>query len=64
MTNKDYELLVREIYQQILDQNQALNVVVQHNVQKQGQVTSHQIDVYWEFCLGGVTHKVAVQAKR
>jgi len=27
---------VREIYQQMLDQDQALNVVVQHNVQKAG----------------------------
>ena len=64
MSSKGYELLVREIYQQMLDQDQAQNVVVQHNVQKQGRATSHQIDVYWEFCLGGVTHKVAVQAKR
>ena len=64
VSSKGYELLVREIYQQMLDQDQAQNVVVQHNVQKQGRATSHQIDVYWEFCLGGVTHKVAVQAKR
>jgi hypothetical protein len=64
INSKDYELLVREIYQQMLDQDQALNVVVQHNVQKMGRATSHQLDVYWEFCLGGVTHKVAVQAKR
>jgi Restriction endonuclease len=64
VSSKGYELLVREIYQQMLDQDQAVNVVVQHNVQRQGRATSHQIDVYWEFCLGGVTHKVAVQAKR
>lgn len=63
MNSKDYELLVREIYQQMLDQDQALNVAVQHNVQKQGRSTGHQIDVYWEFCLGGVTHQVVVQAK-
>jgi hypothetical protein len=63
-SSKGYELLVREIYQQMLDQDRAQNVVVQHNVQKQGRATSHQIDVYWELCLGGVTHKVAVQAKR
>lgn len=64
VSSKGYELIVREIYQQMLDQDQAQNVDVQHNVQKQGRATSHQIDVYWEFCLGGVTHKVAVQAKR
>jgi len=61
--SKDYELLVRELYQQMLDQDQASNVVVQHDDQKQGRVTSHQIDVYWEFCRGGVTHRVVVQAK-
>jgi hypothetical protein len=63
VNSKGYELLVREIYQQMLDQDQASNVVVQHNVHKQGRSTSHQIDVYWEFCLGGITHQVAVQAK-
>ena len=63
VNSKDYEILVREIYQQMLDQNQALNVIVQHNVNKQGRATSHQIDVYWEFCLGGVTYRVIVQAK-
>lgn len=36
ISSKGYELLVREIYQQMLDQDQALNVVVQHNVQKAG----------------------------
>lgn len=61
--SKDYELIVREIYQQMLDQDKALNVVVQHNVHKQGLVTNHQIDVYWEFRLGGVVHRVIVQAK-
>ena len=49
VNSKGYELLVREIYQQMLDQDQALNVAVQHNFQKQGNATSHQIDVYWEF---------------
>ena len=63
VNSKDFELVVREIYQQMLAQDQASNVVVQHDVQKQGRSTNHQIDVYWEFCLGGVTHRVIVQAK-
>jgi hypothetical protein len=62
VSSKGYELLAREIYQQMLEKDRALNVVVQHNVQKQGRSTVHQIDVYWEFCFGGVTDKVAVQA--
>jgi hypothetical protein len=63
-SSKGYELLVREIYQQMLAQDKAGNVVVEHDVQKQGRATSHQLDVYWELRLGGVLHKVAVQAKR
>jgi hypothetical protein len=63
-SSKGYELLVREIYQQMLAQDQAGNVAVEHDVQKQGRATSHQLDVYWELRLGGVLHKVAVQAKR
>jgi hypothetical protein len=45
-SSKGYELLVREIYQQMLAQDQAGNVVVEHDVQKQGRATSHQLDVY------------------
>jgi hypothetical protein len=32
-------------------------------VVKQGLKTKHQIDVYWEFKLAGITHRVIVQAK-
>jgi hypothetical protein len=46
LCSKGYELLVREIYQQMLAQDQAGNVVVEHDVQKQGRATSHQLDVY------------------
>ena len=63
-SSKGYELFVRDIYQQMLVQDRAQNVVVQHNVVKQGRATSHQLDVYWKFFLAGVNHRVAVQAKR
>jgi hypothetical protein len=64
MNSTDYELLVREIYQQLLDQDKVPNIVVEHDVHKQGLATVHQIDVYWEFQLGSLPHKVAVQAKQ
>jgi hypothetical protein len=64
MKSTDYELLVREIYQQILDQDKVPNIVVEHDVFKRGLATEHQIDVYWEFSLGGCIHRVAVQAKQ
>jgi len=63
MKSRAYELLVREIYQQILNQDEVQNVVVEHDVLKQGISTSHQIDVYWEFMRGGVLHRIAVQVK-
>jgi len=63
MNSTDYELLVREIFQQLLDQDKVPNIVVEHDVLKQGLATKHQVDVYWEFRLGGLVHRVAVQAK-
>src|SRR5580700_6902033 len=63
MKSRDYELLVREIFQQLLNQDYVPNIVVEHDVERQGRSTSHQIDVYWEFKLGGIIHRVVVQAK-
>jgi hypothetical protein len=63
MTYQDYERLVAKIYDQMLRQDKVQNIVVEHNVIKQGLATEHQIDVYWEFRLGTVLHRVVVQAK-
>jgi hypothetical protein len=63
MKSRDYELLVREIFQQLLNQDYVPNIVVEYDVEKEGRSTSHQIDVYWEFKLGGIIHRVVVQAK-
>jgi hypothetical protein len=64
MNSREYELLVREIYQQMLEQDKVQNIVVEHDVLKQGIATVHQIDVYWEFLSGGIVHRVAVQVKQ
>jgi Restriction endonuclease len=63
MKSTDYELLVREIFQHLLNQDFVPNVVVEHDVVKQGLRTTHQIDVYWEFELGGIIYRTVVQAK-
>ena len=60
---RQYELLTKEIYQQILNQELAQTVSVDHDVSVEGLTTKHQIDVYWEFKLAGVLHRVLVQAK-
>ena len=58
-----YEELTQAIFQSILGQKTFDNLVVEHDVTLQGKTTSHQIDVYWKFEFGGVTHEVIVQAK-
>jgi hypothetical protein len=63
MTSRDYELLIREIFQDLLDQDRVPNILVEHDVVKQGLKTAHQIDVYWEFALAGVKYRTVVQAK-
>ena len=63
MKNRDYELLIQEIFQQLLEQDSVPNILVEHDVIRQGITTRHQLDVYWEFKLGGITFRVVVQAK-
>jgi hypothetical protein len=63
MKSRDYEQLVQAIFQQLHDHDGLGDVIVEHDVVKQGKTTDHQIDVYWEFTKGGVSHRVIVQAK-
>lgn len=63
-SGKDYEKLVRDIYQDILRLDGVDNVEVQHNVILTGRSgAKHQIDVFWRFVLGGIQHQVIIQAK-
>lgn len=60
----EFELFVKAIYEEILEQGDIENVKVEHDVKvigKSGQ--PHQIDVYWEFKQAGVAHRVAVECK-
>jgi len=60
----DFELLVKAIYEEILSNDGFETIRVDHDVKalgKSGQ--THQIDVYWEFKIASVTHRVAVECK-
>jgi hypothetical protein len=62
-TGIPYEILAQRIFQALHDQSQIKNIQVQQNVKLQGKTLEHQIDVYWEYELGGVVYRAIVQAK-
>lgn len=63
-TGLPYERIVQAIFQAILDQDRAKNIVVEHDVKLTGKSgEQHQVDVYWEFEMGGVSYKTLVSAK-
>lgn len=62
--NTEYEKFAQEIYQELLNSESINKIDVQHNIKltgKSGQ--QHQIDVYWEFKINGVVHKVVIECK-
>lgn len=64
-TGVEYELLVKEIFEQILKYNLAnlKTLKIEHDVYIKGNLGTHQIDVYWEFEFNGIKYKTVVQAK-
>ena len=61
---EDFELLVKSIYEEILGKGGFETIKVSHNVKIEGKSgQAHQIDVYWEFKVAGITHRVAVECK-
>lgn len=62
-TGKDYEKLTQQVFQQIVNQDSVKTIKVKHDVILEGKTTSHQIDVYWEFDLGGIVYRTVIQAK-
>jgi len=61
--DREYEIYVRDIMQALLNADGLKTVKVEHDVQVQGISRSHQIDVYWEYELGGVLHRVIINCK-
>lgn len=61
--NIEYEKFTQEIYQELMSAH-GITTNVEHNVKltgKSGQ--KHQIDVYWEYEIAGVQHKIAIECK-
>lgn len=62
--NTEYEKFVRSITEALLRAQGLETVAVQHDVQIQGISRPHQIDVYWEYRIGGILHRVIINCKR
>ncbi len=61
----EYEHLVRDLHQALLESDGVENISVRHNVKLTGKSgASHQIDVYWEFRLAGVTYRTCIECKQ
>lgn len=61
----EYEHLVRDLHQALLENDGVENIAVRHNVKLIGKSgASHQIDVYWEFRLAGITYKTCIECKQ
>ena len=66
MANKniEYEIFVQGIYQQLLVTHGLETIKVEHDIDLAGiSGQNHQIDVYWEYKIGGVVHRVAIECK-
>ncbi|WP_417508728.1 restriction endonuclease [Methylophaga sp.] len=63
-SNTEYELLVTELYQGMLNFDGYENLRVEHDVVIRGKSgATHQIDVFWEFKFAGVTYRTCVECK-
>lgn len=62
--SREYEVFVQGIAQVLLHAQGLERVEVKHDVQVQGLSRSHQVDVYWEYRVGGVDHRVIINCKR
>jgi hypothetical protein len=58
-----YEQLTQQMFQAILDQDIVQSIKVDNNVRLDGILTSHQVDIFWEFSLGDVNYKTVVEVK-
>lgn len=62
--NTEYEKFTQEIYQGLMNPKGVQTVDVKHNVKLKGlSGQQHQVDVYWEYQIDGVAHKVIIECK-
>lgn len=62
-TGKPYEDLVERMFQELLKQGAVKTIELKRNVRIEGASTTHEIDIYWSFEIGGITYVTIVQAK-
>ena len=62
-TGIPYEKLAQRIFEEILNDDSVNTIKVEQNVMLKGKTILHQIDVYWEFQMGGIKYQTVVQAK-
>jgi hypothetical protein len=62
-TGREYELLVRDIFAQLLKLGGVKTSRVDQDVVLDGKTARHQIDVLWAFEVGGIEYLTVVQAK-
>lgn len=64
MKSIEYEKFIRDIQQFLLNAQGLETVEAKHNIRlKGGSSQEHQIDVYWQYRLTGITHRVALECK-
>lgn len=64
MNSSEYEKFICDIQQVLLNAQGLETIRVQHDVKLMGiSGQKHQIDVYWEYRLAGITHHVAIECK-
>lgn len=59
----EYELLVKAVYERLLATEGLHTIKIQHDIILKGAKGDHQIDLYWEFSVAGIVHRVAVECK-
>jgi hypothetical protein len=63
-TGRDYEIIVKAIYEALLQSSEVKNLRIEHDVILQGTKTNHRIDVYWEFSIADQIYRTIVEVKK
>lgn len=62
--NTEYEKFAQEVYQELVAADVIKTTIVKRDVKLKGKSgQEHQIDVYWEYEIADVKHKVAIECK-
>lgn len=60
----EYEKFIQDVYQSVINAEGHGTIQVKQNIKLRGKSEQeHQIDVYWEYIIAGITHRVAIECK-